>query len=76
MFIPATMAAGHEDLVARFVIGVVCVSAIIFFSAVVPAILATDIPVKMWHLLVIWVERVALTIVLATPLAHLVVALT
>ncbi|MFD9732696.1 YjiH family protein, partial [Micrococcus luteus] len=67
MFIPATMAAGHEDLVARFVIGVVCVSAIIFFSAVVPAILATDIPVKMWHLLVIWVERVALTIVLATP---------
>lgn len=76
MFIPATMAAGHEDLVARFVIGVVCVSAIIFFSAVVPAILATDIPVKMWHLLVIWVERVALTIVLATPLAHLVAALT
>ena len=76
MFIPATMAAGHEDLVARFVIGVVCVSAIIFFSALVPAILATDIPVKMWHLLVIWVERVALTIVLATPLAHLVAALT
>ena len=76
MFIPATMAADQEDLVARFVIGVVCVSAIIFFSAVVPAILATDIPVKMWHLVVIWAERVALTILLATPLAHLVAALT
>ena len=75
MFIPATMLAGHEDLVARFVIGVVCVSAIIFFSAVVPAILATDIPVKLWHLAVIWVERVILTILLATPLAHLVAAL-
>ena len=74
MFIPATMVADHPDFVARFVIGVVCVSAIIFFSAVVPAILATDIPVKLWHLLVIWVERVILTILLATPLAHLVAA--
>ena len=76
MFIPATMAAGHEDLVARFVIGVVCVSAIIFFSAVVPAILATDIPIPLWKLVVIWAERVALTILLATPVAHLVAALT
>lgn len=74
MFIPATMLAGHEDLVARFVIGVVCVSAIIFFSAVVPAILATEIPVKLWHLVVIWVQRVILTVLLATPLAHLVAA--
>ncbi|MCG7422711.1 YjiH family protein [Micrococcus porci] len=76
MFIPATMLAGHEDFVARFVIGVVCVSAIIFFSALVPAILATDIPVKLWHLVVIWVERVVLTVLLATPLGHLVAALT
>ncbi|MEO4038279.1 YjiH family protein [Micrococcaceae bacterium Sec6.3] len=76
MFIPATMAAGHEDFVARFVIGVICVSAIIFFSAVVPAILATDIPVKLWHLVVVWAERVILTILLATPVAHLVAALT
>ncbi|WP_169795149.1 YjiH family protein, partial [Micrococcus lylae] len=74
MFIPATLLAGSDDLVARFVIGVVCVSAIIFFSAVVPAILATDLPIKLWHLVVIWAERVILTILLATPLAHLVAA--
>ncbi|MDY6055858.1 YjiH family protein [Micrococcus sp.] len=74
MFIPATMLADHPDFVARFVIGVVCVSAIIFFSAVVPAILATDIPVKLWHLVVVWVERVILTVLFATPLAHLVAA--
>lgn len=74
MFIPATLLAGSDDLVARFVIGVVCVSAIIFFSAVVPAILATDLPIKLWHLVAIWAERVILTILLATPLAHLVAA--
>lgn len=76
MFIPATMLAGHEDFVSRFVIGVICVSAIIFFSALVPAILATDIPIKLWQLLVIWAQRVILTILLATPLAHLVAAVT
>jgi nucleoside recognition membrane protein YjiH len=74
MFIPATLLAGSADFVSRFVIGVVCVSAIIFFSAVVPAILATDLPVKVWHLVVIWVQRVILTILLATPVAHLVAA--
>lgn len=74
MFIPATLLAGSDDFVARFVIGVVCVSAIIFFSAVVPAILATDLPVKLWHLVVIWIQRVILTILIATPVAHLVAA--
>ena len=41
-----------------------------------PAILATDIPIPLWKLVVIWAERVALTILLATPVAHLVAALT
>lgn len=47
------------------------VSQIIFFSALVPCIMATDIPIKIWHLVVIWLERVVLTILLAAPLAHL-----
>ena len=65
------MAAGHEDLVARFVIGVVCVSAIIFFSAMVPSILATEIPISVGALVIIWFERVVLTILISAPLAHL-----
>lgn len=71
MFLPATAVAGSDSMVLKFVIGVVAVSAIIFFSALVPCILATKIPVKLSHLIIIWFERVALTIVIATPIAHL-----
>lgn len=71
MFLPATAVAGSDSMVLKFVIGVVAVSAIIFFSALVPCVLATKIPVKLSHLVIIWFERVALTIVIATPIAHL-----
>ncbi|MDO5031994.1 YjiH family protein [Corynebacterium sp.] len=72
MFLPATVVGDSADLVLRFVIGVVAVSAIIFFSALVPCILATKIPVKLWHMVVIWFERVVLTILIATPIGYLV----
>lgn len=71
MFLPATEVADQESLVLRFVIGVVSVSAIIFFSALVPCIMATKIPVKITHMVLIWFERVALTILIATPIAYL-----
>ncbi|GAA3289351.1 YjiH family protein [Arthrobacter citreus] len=73
MFLPATVVAGHESEVLRLVIAVVCVSAIIFFSALVPCVLATRIPIKVWHLLVIWAERVALSLIITTPVAFLLV---
>ncbi|WP_459587791.1 YjiH family protein [Corynebacterium camporealensis] len=72
MFLPATAVAGSDEMVLKFVIGVVAVSAIIFFSALVPCILATKIPMKLSHLVIIWFERVALTILIATPIAHLI----
>jgi nucleoside recognition membrane protein YjiH len=73
MFLPATVVAGHPSEHLRLVIAVVCVSAIIFFSAVVPCILATRIPLKVWHLVVIWAQRVALTLLIASPIAYLMV---
>ncbi|WP_309081615.1 YjiH family protein [Zhihengliuella sp.] len=71
MFLPATLAADHASLELRMVIGIVCVAAIIFFSALVPCILATDIPLPLWTMVVIWFERVALTILIATPVVRL-----
>jgi nucleoside recognition membrane protein YjiH len=71
MFLPATVVAGHESEVLRFTIGVTAVSQIIFFSALVPSILATSIPVSVGRLLVLWFERVVLTILITAPLAHL-----
>ncbi|MCM3706745.1 MULTISPECIES: YjiH family protein [Cytobacillus] len=70
MFLPALLAA-EAAMVTKFVIGVVSVSAIIFFSALVPCILSTEIPITIPQLLVIWAERTILTILIAAPLAYL-----
>ena len=69
MFLPAIqstdLAAG-----ARFTVGVVSVSSILFFSASIPCVLATEIPVSIWQMVVIWFQRTALSIPLAAGLAH------
>lgn len=75
VFLPATVAAGHEDLVLRLVVGVVSVSAIVFFSALVPCVLATKVPLTVGQLVVIWFQRVILSILIAGPLAYLLVGL-
>ncbi|MHA7174569.1 YjiH family protein [Arthrobacter monumenti] len=70
MFLPALLVA-EAGAVVKFVIGVVSVSGIIFFSALVPCIMATDIPIPIWKLVVIWFQRVVLTLILVTPIAFL-----
>jgi len=68
MFLPALLVAGSVPVV-KFVIGVVSVSGIIFFSALVPCIMATDIPIPVWKLVVVWFQRVVLTLLIVTPIA-------
>lgn len=68
MFLPAAFVV-EAALQTRYVVAVVCVAEIIFFSAVVPCILSTKIPIKLPQLLLIWVERVILTILLAGVVA-------
>lgn len=68
MFLPALLAAS-APLVTKFVTAVVSISAILFFSASIPCILSTEIPVSIPKILVIWVERTIFTIILAGALA-------
>lgn len=70
MFLPALLVT-EAALVVKFVIAVVSVSSIIFFSAVVPCIVSTEIPISIPKLIVIWMERVILTLLIATPIAYL-----
>ncbi|AYC30646.1 YjiH family protein [Paenisporosarcina cavernae] len=70
MFLPALLVV-ESGIIVKFVIGVVSVSSIIFFSAVVPCIVSTEIPISIPKLLVIWVQRVILTLIIVTPLAFL-----
>lgn len=74
MFLPALLMADAE-FVARFAAGVVSVSSVLFFSASIPCIMATRIPLSIGRILIIWFLRVALSLLLAVPTGMLVQAL-
>src|SRR5690606_11489183 len=63
MFLPALLVV-EADLVVRFVVAVVSISAVIFFSALIPCIMATEIPISIPQLIVIWFERVLFTLII------------
>lgn len=52
-------------LITKYIIAVIAVSAIIMFAGTVPCIMATDIPITIKDILVVWVQRLILTILLA-----------
>lgn len=70
MFLPALLVV-EAPAVVQFVVAVVAVSQIIFFSALVPCLVATEIPLSVPQMVVIWFQRVFLTLVFTIPLAHL-----
>lgn len=69
MFLPALLMVEGE-LATRFVAGSVAISSILFFSASIPCILSTAIPLTIRQMLIIWYQRVALTLLLSAPFAY------
>ncbi|MCI1693185.1 YjiH family protein [Aneurinibacillus aneurinilyticus] len=70
MFLPALVVAS-APLVTKFVIAVVSVSSVLFFSASIPCILSTEIPISIPQLIIVWFQRTLLTFLLVTPVAFL-----
>lgn len=69
MFLPASIVASASPLV-KGVVAIVCVSEILFFSASIPCVLSTEIPLTIKDLLIVWAERIILSLVLATPFVY------
>lgn len=70
MFLPSLLVAA-APMVTKFTIAVTSVSAVLFFSASIPSLLSTAIPVKMRNILLIWVERTIFSLILAAGIAHI-----
>jgi len=70
MFLPSLMVL-EAGLETRFIVGTISISTIIFFSALVPCILSTDIPIKIREILAIWFIRTVLSLIIVTPIALL-----
>ena len=69
MFLPAVLIAKQATPLLKFVIAVVSISEILFFSASIPCIMGTDIPIRLRDIVVIWFERVVIGIVVTIPIA-------
>ena len=69
MFLPTLLVVNAAEPV-RYVIAIVSISEILFFSASIPCIMATEIPLNIKDFLIIWFERVVLSILIATPLVY------
>ncbi|UOO89041.1 YjiH family protein [Vitreoscilla massiliensis] len=65
MFLPAILLK-DADLAVRYIAAVTCISSVLFFSGSIPCMLATRIPMRFWHLLIIWLVRTVLSILLAS----------
>ena len=71
MFLPALLVVG-APLVTKFVVAVVSISSILFFSASIPCILSTDIPISIREIVIIWFERTVFTLIITIPIAYLI----
>lgn len=74
MFLPALLLS-EADILTRYVAGVISISSILFFSAMIPCVLATKIPISVTKMVIIWFERVVLSILLAAAFGHLAIGM-
>lgn len=71
MFLPALLVT-ETPIITRFLIAVISVSEILFFSASIPCMMATKIPLTMKDYIIIWIERMILSILITAPILHLI----
>ena len=70
MFLPAILLK-EADILTRYVAAVISVSSVIFFSALIPCVLATRIPLTVGQMVLIWLQRTAIGILLACAVGRL-----
>ena len=72
MLLPAPIVASAGlGLIAKMLVAIVSVSEILFFSASIPVMMGTEIPLKFSDYIIIWIERVILSIVISMPILYL-----
>ena len=71
MFLPAVLVT-KLSFEIKMLVAITCVSEVLFFSASIPCMMATNIPISFKDYLIIWFERVVLSILVSIPLIYLV----
>lgn len=72
MFLPAVLASGIEAEITRFVIGALSLVQIIYLTEMGTLLLISKIPVKAWHLFVIFLQRTIISLPIIIIIAHMI----
>ena len=72
MLLPSIMGASIESDLTRFIIAAVSVSQLIYLSEVGALLLGSKIPIKLWELFVIFLERTLIALPIISLLAHII----
>jgi len=73
MFLPALLGSSIESEFTRFVVGVLSVTQLIYMSEIGILMLKCEIPLRFWHLLVIFTLRTIINLAIILAFAHWVV---
>lgn len=71
MFLPAVLVT-KLSFEVRMLVAITCVSEVLFFSASIPCMLATEIPITTKDYFIIWFERVVLSILVSIPVIYVI----
>ena len=72
MLLPSVLATSIESDMTRFIVASVSVTQLIYLSEVGALLLGSKIPVKLWELFVIFIERTLITLPIVSLIAHLI----
>ncbi len=72
MFTPAILIAENPSDITRFVVAVISITQVLFLDEVGGLILSSKLPVNLWELFVIFLERTIISILIVVPVAHLI----
>jgi len=73
MFLPALLAVGIESELTRFIVGVMSVTQLIYMSEIGILMIKCEIPLRFWHLFVIFILRTIIGLPIVIAYAHWVI---
>lgn len=71
MYLPV-LVIGQAPEITRFIISVLSISQVLMFSTTIPCVVATEIPVSIKDMVIIWLERTILSLLLIVPITLLI----
>ncbi len=72
MFTPAILIADNPSAITRFVVAVISITQVLFLDEVGGLILSSKLPINLWELFVIFIERTIISILIVVPISHLI----